>query len=335
VRRVTRAAPLPQRVLRALADGDVHSGEQLAASAGVSRSAIWKAVGALQELGVTITATPHRGYQLAAPLIPLALVSIDAQLAPEWRARRRYGAVAWSLASTNETLLARGAPPPGQFDLQLAEHQSAGRGRRARPWFAPPGGALCLSLAWSFAVLPRELASLSLAAGVCARRALRSLTGAAVKLKWPNDLYANGGKLGGILIELQAESGGPAFVVIGIGINCELGAGITRRVKKSGTMPIDLKALGVNSGDRNRLCAALVTELVQGLLAFENHGLAAFAEEWRAADALAGLVVAVDAPGGRVVGHARGIDADGALCVQGVEGLQRFHSGEVTVRVHS
>ena len=128
---MSRTASLPQRVLRALADAAAHSGEQLAASARVSRSAIWKAVGALQDLGVTITATPHRGYQLSAPLIPLALVSIDAQLAPEWRARRRYGEVAWSLTSTNDTLLARGAPPPGQFDLQLAEHQSAGRGRRA------------------------------------------------------------------------------------------------------------------------------------------------------------------------------------------------------------
>jgi len=335
VQRVTRAASLPQRVLCALADGAVHSGEQLALSARVSRSAIWKAVGALQELGVTIAATPHRGYQLSAPLIPLAMEAIHAQLAPEWRARCRCGEVAWSLASTNDTLLARGAPPPGQFDLQLAEHQSAGRGRRARPWFAPPGGALCLSLAWSFAALPREAASLSLAVGVCARRALTSLTGAAVKLKWPNDLYASGRKLGGILIELQAESGGPAFVVIGIGINCELGAGITQRVQQSGTTPIDLATLGVGSCDRNRLCAALVTELVQGLLAFERQGLAAFADEWRAADALAGLVVAVDAPGGQLVGHARGIDAEGALCVQGIEGLQRFHSGEVTVRAHS
>ena len=325
-------APLVQRVLCALADGAVHSGEQLAARARVSRSAIWKAVGALQELSVTIAATPHRGYQLAVPFVPLAPAQIDAQFTAKVRARRRHAQLAWSLASTNDSLLARGAPPSGEFDLQVAEHQSAGRGRRARPWFAPPGGALCMSLGWSFATLPREAPSLSLAMGVCALRALAPLTAVPLQLKWPNDLYAQGRKLGGILIELQAESTGPAFVVIGIGINCELGASLCRRVLKSGTAPVDLAALGLRHPDRNRLAGALTNELVRGLLEFTDHGLAAFAAEWRAADALAGLVVAVDAPGGRVVGHARGIDAEGALCVQGVAGLQRFNTGEVSVR---
>lgn len=330
---MSRAAPLAQRVLGALADGSVHSGQQLAARTRVSRSAVWKAVGALRGMGVTIDATPHRGYQLAAPFVPLALATIDAQLSSAVRARRRHLDVAWSLVSTNDALLERGAPPSGKFDLQLAEHQSAGRGRRARPWFAPPGGALCLSLGWSFATLPREAPSLSLAAGVCALRALARLAPVPVQLKWPNDLYAQGRKLGGILIELQAESAGPAFVVIGIGINCELGAGLSRRVQKSGTTPVDLATLGLRHVDRNLLAASLASELVQGLLEFTDRGLAAFAPEWRAADALAGLVVDVDAPGGHVVGHARGIDAEGALCVQGVAGLQRFTTGEVTVRV--
>ncbi len=329
---MSRPAPLVQRVLGALADGGVHSGQQLAARARVSRSAVWKAVGALRDMGVTINAAPHRGYQLDSPFMPLAVAPLEAQLPAEVRARRRHLDVAWSLESTNDSLLARGAPPSGEFDLQLAEHQSAGRGRRARPWFAPPGGALCLSLGWSFATLPREAPSLSLAVGVCALRALTAFTTAPVQLKWPNDLYAQGRKLGGILIELQAESAGPAFVVIGIGINCTLGAGLSRRVLKSGTTPVDLAELGLHQVDRNQLAAALISELVRGLLQFTDRGLAAFAAEWRAADALAGLVVDVDAPGGRVVGHARGIDAEGALCVQGVAGLQRFTSGEVSVR---
>jgi BirA family transcriptional regulator, biotin operon repressor / biotin---[acetyl-CoA-carboxylase] ligase len=331
---MSRSAPLAQRVFHALADGAMHSGEQLAVRAHVSRSAIWKAVGALQELGVGIEAAPHRGYRLTAPLVPLLKTQIDAHLAAPLRARLRHADVAWSMASTNDALLAYGAPPCGQFDLQLAEYQSAGRGRRARPWFAPPGGALCLSLGWSFANLPREAPSLSLAMGVCALRALAPLTGMQVQLKWPNDLYASGRKLGGILIELQAESEGPAFVVIGIGINCELGESCSRRIQKSGTLPTDLAALGIVQCDRNRLAAALAIEFVRGLAEFATHGLAAFAPEWRAADALAGLVIDVDAPGGRVVGHARGIDAEGALCVQGVSGLRRFNTGEVTVRAH-
>ena len=332
---MSRAQPLVQRVFCALADGALHSGEQLAARHRVSRSAIWKSVGALQELGVSIEAVRHRGYRLVQPVKPLVAADIVAQLGLPARTRLREAAVEWSLTSTNDTLLARGAPPVGQVDFLAAEFQSAGRGRRARPWLAPPGGALCLSLGWSFASLPREAPSLSLAIGVCALRALAPFLAASVQLKWPNDLQVGGRKLGGILIELSAESGGPAFVVVGIGINCALGTITAQRVRKSGTEPVDLAALVAGGCDRNRLCAGLISQCVQGLLEFEERGLAAFAAEWRAADALSGLVVEVAAPAGAVVGHACGIDADGALCVQGIAGLERFHSGEVSVRARS
>ena len=334
-------ATLVQRVFCALADGAVHSGEQLAAAEGVTRSAVWKAVGALEELGVAIEATPHRGYCLAAPIAPLDAAAISSQLAPGVRARLRHGQVAWSLASTNSALLAPEAHathadlPVGQIDFLAAEYQSAGRGRRARQWFAPPGGALCLSMGWSFAALPKGSAALSLAVGVCALRALATIAPVPVRLKWPNDLLAGAGKLGGILIELRAESAGPAYVVIGIGINCALGTEMRRRVRKTGAEPVDLASLGVVSCDRNALAAALLDEIVRGVLEFERHGLQAFAQDWAAADALAGRVVTVTLPGSEFVGHARGIDADGALCVHGNGAVRRFNSGDVTVRAES
>lgn len=335
------AATLVQRVFNALADGGVHSGEQLAAGQGVTRSAVWKAVGALQELGVTIEATPNRGYRLAAPSVPLEAGQIRAQLAPEVRARQRRGEVVWSLASTNSALLApaahavRGELPAGQFDFLAAEYQSAGRGRSARQWFAPPGGALCLSMGWSFASLPKAASALSLAVGVCALRALAAIAPLPVHLKWPNDLVVGDRKLGGVLMELRAEGAGPAYVVIGIGINCALGAEVTRRVRATGAEPVDLASLGVLPCDRNRLAALLLDHFVRGVLEFEQVGLAAFAADWAAADALAGRVVTVKLAAGEFVGHARGIDADGALCVHGNGALRRFNSGEVSVRAES
>jgi len=326
---------LVQRVFEALADGAVHSGEQLASDQDVSRSAIWKAVGALQELGVEIEAATHRGYRLARPVTPLSAAKIRAQLIPPVRAVLRDAEVAWTLGSTNDALLSRSELPVGRMDLVAAEYQTAGRGRRARPWFAPPGGALCLSLGWSFAALPRGAAALSLAVGVCALRALATLGSVPVGLKWPNDLVARGRKLGGILIELRAESAGPAYIVIGLGINCALGATLVRQVQAAGTEPIDLATLGFGGCDRNRLAAALVEEIVLGVHEFELRGLAPFAPAWKAADALAGQVVRIATHTGEFIGHARGIDVDGALCVQGPSGLQRFNSGEVTVRVQA
>jgi BirA family transcriptional regulator, biotin operon repressor / biotin---[acetyl-CoA-carboxylase] ligase len=331
------SATLVQRVFVALADGAVHSGEQLAAGQRVSRTAIWKAVGALQELGVSIDAAPKRGYRMATPVTPLAAERISAQLPPEVRARLRRGEVAWSLASTNSALLAPAQQDaagllPGQFDFLAAEYQSAGRGRSSRQWFAPPGGALCLSLAWSFAALPKGAAALSLAVGVCALRALASIAPLDVRLKWPNDLLAGERKLGGILIELRAEGGGPAYVVIGIGINCALGARVSSQVREAGAEPVDLASLGVAHCDRNQLAAELLGQIVRGVLEFERAGLAPFAADWAAADALAGRVVTVALADGQFVGHARGIDADGALCVHGNGALRRFNSGEVSVR---
>jgi BirA family biotin operon repressor/biotin-[acetyl-CoA-carboxylase] ligase len=246
--------------------------------------------------------------------------------------RLRSGTCLWATGSTNADLLKGGTAPPGQFDFLTAEYQRAGRGRRSRSWLSPPGGSICLSIGWSFASLPPEAGALGLVIGVCALRALRALGVQGVTLKWPNDLVVDGAKLGGILIELRAESAGPAFIVVGIGVNVALGAALSAAVTATGTRPIDLAQLGIARADRNALAGALIAASVDGLLQFERAGFAAFAEAWRSADALAGKPVLVIADSGPVSGHARGIDANGALCVQTRDGLQRFTSGEVSVR---
>jgi BirA family biotin operon repressor/biotin-[acetyl-CoA-carboxylase] ligase len=324
--------PLVQRVCRALGEGGFHSGQALAARFAVSRSAVWKAVGTLEQLGMQVEAVRGRGYGLEQPLELLEARTINALLPSSVRQQLRTGAVAWSIPSTNAALMAATQPPPGQFDYLLAEHQSAGRGRQARRWFAAPAGAICLSVGYSFAALPKQAGALSLAMGVCALRALRELGPLPLALKWPNDLMANERKLGGILIELRAEAAGPAFVVIGIGLNCALGRLTTTRVRASGTEACDLAGLGISAVPRNRLAAALIREIALGAECFGREGFAPFVAEWRAADALSGRAVSLQGAGGVCVGHARGISADGALCVQTRDGLQQFTSGDVSVR---
>ena len=326
------AAPLIQRVYRLLADQQFHSGAALAAECDVTRSAVWKAIATLRELGLTVHAVSNRGYRLprATPLLDAARIrkALPAPVA----ARLREAGTVWTTGSTNADLLTRADLPPGRFDFLTAEFQSAGRGRRTRHWFAPPGGAICLSLSWSFTRVPAGIGALSLAAGVCALRALKRSGIESVELKWPNDLLAGQAKLGGILAELRADAAGAAFIVIGLGINVTLGAVMLERIKASGTQAIDLAALTTAPPDRNGLIAALVTELVAGLLQFERDGFQSFAAEWRAADALAGKPVQVMLESGSVTGHARGIDLDGALRVQTREGVQRFLTGDTTVR---
>jgi BirA family transcriptional regulator, biotin operon repressor / biotin---[acetyl-CoA-carboxylase] ligase len=328
--------PLIARLFTKLADGQFHSGEALAADLAVSRSAVWKAARALRGLGATVHAVRNRGYRLPEAAEPLNAARISGLLSEVARKRVRQVDTAWTVGSTNTVLLERAHPPVGTSEALLAEVQTAGRGRRGRSWIAPPGGSICLSLSWVFREMPRDLGALGLVVGVCA---LRTLTGSGterLRLKWPNDLLIEERKLGGILIELRAESTGPACVVIGIGLNVALGAAVLELIPPAGGLaPIDLATAGVKSVSRNALAAGLISSFVEGLLEFERDGLKPFVKEWMQVDALRGRAVTVTAPDGPAKGVARGIDLDGALLVETPHGLLRFISGDVSVRAES
>jgi BirA family biotin operon repressor/biotin-[acetyl-CoA-carboxylase] ligase len=329
---VSTSRSLPQQLFVALADGEFHSGEKLAARLGVTRSAIWKAAAALRALGLELRAVTRRGYCLADAVAPLDAEAIRTALPGPLLPALRHGTAHWSIASTNAQLLASATLAPGQFDFCVAEYQTAGRGRRGRSWFAPPGGAVCLSINWAFDPLPAAAGTLSLAIGVCVLRALRSLGHHDARLKWPNDLLSQDGKLAGILIELRSEAGGPAQVVIGIGINLRLGSALQEQVAATGTRAASLQAAGFRLTARNELIAALVRECVAGLRVFERDGFAPFAAAWRESDALLGASVTVNGADGTTQGVARGIDASGALLVETQGDLRRFRSGDVSVR---
>jgi len=321
------------QVFAELADGAFHSGEALAQTLGVSRSAVWKAVASLRTLGSELHAVRNRGYRLAHGSEPLDPEKIGERLSREVRKRVARIDAAWSIESTNTALLARANPVNGTSEVLLAEHQTAGRGRRGRAWLAPPGGAICLSMSWTFGEVPQDLGALGLVIGVCALRALRVHGIDAVTLKWPNDLVIRERKLAGVLIDLRAESSGPACVVIGIGVNLALGAALLARIAESGTAAADLASAVQPVPRRNALAAALVNSCIGGLLEFEQQGLKPFIEEWRAADALRGRAVNVNAAEGVARGVARGIDLRGALMLETPQGVLRFISGDVTVRV--
>jgi BirA family biotin operon repressor/biotin-[acetyl-CoA-carboxylase] ligase len=326
------SSPLVARVFAELSDGQFHSGEDLAKALGVTRSAVWKAANALRDLGTSMEAVRNRGYKLLGASEPLAAAHIREHLSPSVKERLTRLDVAWTTASTNTELVGRPYPAQGRAEVLLAEFQTAGRGRRGRSWLAPPGGAVCLSLSWTFPEVPRDAGSLSLAVGVSVLRALVALNVPDVRLKWPNDILVGDRKLGGILIELRAEAAGPACVVVGIGLNVALGSGLIETIAATGLQATDLVTVTGRSVSRNALAAQLVENNVRGLLLFEQEGLKPFIEQWRSADALRGRPLDVSVGNEVVRGLGRGIDLSGALLVETREGLQKFLSGEVTVR---
>ncbi len=318
-------------LLRLLADGALHSGEELAAALSISRAAVWKRLQQLESWGIACEARPGSGYRLEAPIDLLDAAQIRESLPQAARATLRNLEVHESLESTSDRLLAVTDLPPGRFDACLAEFQSAGRGRRGRHWVAPFASGLCLSVSWSYRDAPGTLGALSLAAGVAALRALGRLGFARLSLKWPNDILCGDAKLGGILIDLRGEAAGPAYVVVGIGINVRLPQAARERLAAEGAEATDLAALG-GVPARNELAAVLIAELAQALVEFGARGLAAFMAEWQAADALAGRAVRVLHGGEPLEGLARGVDGDGALLLEIGGARRRILSGEVSVR---
>ncbi len=180
--------------------------------------------------------------------------------------------------------------------------------------------------------MPQDLGALGLVVGVCILRALRELGVSDLELKWPNDLLVAGRKLGGVLIELRAETAGPACVVIGIGLNVSLGAQLQQKIAETGTAATDLKSAGLTDAPRNRVVAAVLSSCLRGMVEFEREALKPFIEDWRRADALNGKAVNVSGAQGTAKGMARGIDAHGAFLLETPQGVQRFLSGDVSVR---
>jgi len=207
--------------------------------------------------------------------------------------------------------------------LLIAAEQTAGRGRRGRRWHSAPGAGLTFSLARLVRRPARELAALALVAGVATARALRAL-GAPVELKWPNDLVAGGGKLGGILVETRAAGRG-TLAVFGIGINLRGADDLARRLRR----PV----AGLDQfivPDAEALIAGVGTSLMAALDAFEAEGFEPAKAEWEAMHAHAGQRLRVRLADGRsVTGIAAGLADDGALQLQTRAGPRSIRSGHV------
>ncbi len=315
-------------LVRALAAGAVVSGAVLARELGMSRTAVWKQLRRLGEMGVQVLPVRGQGYRLAAPLELLDRQAILDGLPPELAARIGAFQLPFAIDSTNLELLRQ--PASAQLRVCLAEFQWAGRGRRGRSWQSPLGGQIPLSLAYTFAALPADFSALGLAVGVMAASALRRLGAEEIGLKWPNDLHWQGRKLGGVLIEVRGEAGGPCEVVVGVGVNVNLATEALDQVDQPWT---DLsRILGAARPHRNRIAQQLIVDLVRGLDVFVDRGLAPFLADYAARDVLAGRVVRVEQNGQWHEGTALGVDAHGALLVRHQGGIRSYWSGEVSVR---
>jgi len=195
----------------------VISGARIAREIGVSRSAVWRWVERLRELGVKVKGQAATGYFLEKVPDILTADELRRRLKGNLFGKRIHHF--FKTDSTNRVAfeLARVEEPEGT--VVLAEEQTGGRGRAGRVWHSERATGIYVSLLLRPKLAPVQAPLLTMMAGLSAHTAVEAATGLSVDLKWPNDLIIRGKKAGGILTEMHAEPGQIRFVVVGIGLN--------------------------------------------------------------------------------------------------------------------
>ena len=221
--------------------------------------------------------------------------------------------------STNTELRRRARAGRLEPVLLVGERQSAGRGRLGRQWHSAPGDSLTFSLGLPLA--PADWSGLSLAVGVSLAESLHPR----VQLKWPNDLWLQDRKLGGILIETASFGQGEAgrYAVIGMGLNIA-----PRAAQGLSTAPAWLQEL-LPALDAGQALERIAAPLMQAVQAFESLGFAPFQARFNARDALRDRAVTLS---DGQAGTAHGASESGALLVHTAQGMQAVTSSEVSVR---
>jgi BirA family biotin operon repressor/biotin-[acetyl-CoA-carboxylase] ligase len=243
-----------------------------------------------------------------------------------------------TIGSTNDVAMALAERGAAEGTVVIADAQTAGRGRRGRSWFSPPGSGLYVSIVLTpgrASVAPRRAtALLTLTAGLALAEAVAAATGLPPDIKWPNDLLVGHRKLAGILAEASATSRGSSAdlepdrlrVVLGFGINVsqaayppELSARVTSLETELGRVV-----------DRATLCAESLAALARRYQDLMAGRFDAILDEWRRrAPASRGARVRWDTASGPATGVTAGIDDSGALLVQVGDTVERLMAGEV------
>ena len=319
-------------LLNRLADGHFHSGTILAQALNISRSAVWKQLENLSaEFGIEIIAVSGKGYKLVRPLELLSETHIKTALTEEATKLISTLEIYPQIDSTNRYLSERAQTEANSGLVCFAESQTAGKGRRGRQWVSPFGSNIYVSILWRFQNDPASIAGLSLAVGVAVIRALRAFGISDIGLKWPNDIYWQEKKLGGILIEVSGEAGGSCSAVIGLGLNLYLPVKETAAITQPWT---DLEHItGGANYSRNHIASLLLNHLLPVIADFETETLNHYLAEWRNYDVMLNKAVSLYIGNQVIDGIVMGINDNGMLLLKNSDGeIKTFASGEVSFR---
>ena len=210
-------------------------------------------------------------------------------------------------------LAAAGAP---EGTVVTARHQHAGRGRRGRDWWDEPGQSLLCSVLLRPAATPATVPQLSLVAGLAVAEALTAAAGVAARIRWPNDVLVEGGKVCGILAEATTDPSGASPVLMGIGVNLNQ----TQFPEALRARATSLRVATGRAQDGTLVLTAVLEHLASRYATWQRGGFAALRTAWLARSTVPGQAVRL--PDGRVA-EAVDVADDGVLLARAADGSVR------------
>ncbi|MBI2707732.1 MAG: biotin--[acetyl-CoA-carboxylase] ligase [Proteobacteria bacterium] len=301
----------------------VHTGTDIAVTLGISRTAVWKVIQRLKKYSIDVR-SQHQGYQLNFPLLLLDTKRIEDLIENPKVTLEIFE----TIPSTSDYL--RDKPSVKNLCFCLAEHMSKGRGRLGRSWAAPFGRNIYLSFSYMFNKDISEISGLSLVIGILVVKALDSLyPGLKPLLKWPNDIYIDHKKGGGILIDIIGEAHGSCKAIIGVAVNVNMKGVDLKGVDQPWT---SLEHALTIKQDRNIVVAQIMQSILKGIDVFLEKGMEPFLLEWPRYDVLEGKKISINTSGDVTTGIARGINKHGYLLLELPSGnIESFACGDTSL----
>lgn len=311
------------QILTLLAQGQFLSGQHMAEKLSVSRAYIWKLIQQLQELGLSVESVTRKGYRLSQSI----------SLLDEAEISKTSGFDCQLLLTTDSTNTRLKNDNFGHEKLIIAEHQSAGRGRRGRQWLSPLASNLYWSLGWKTALPIQQLGGLSLVIGLAICHALSSFGLEGIELKWPNDIRYQGKKIGGILIEFSGDATGDLHIIIGVGLNVTMTREAGQQIDQEWISLASIaEQQGIELPSRQQLLCEILNSKKQSLSQFETKGFQSFIQQWETVDEAFSKKVTIMQTKQNLHGIGAGVDETGAFLLQTGKGIIPIYAGEVSLR---
>lgn len=310
------------------ADGQPLSGQQLADTLAISRTAIWKHMNQLKEEGYVIETIRKKGYILKEVPDIIDVAKIKAALETT-----SFGQVIHyeeQLASTQPVAHQLAQQGAQEGTIVICEQQTAGKGRMLRPWVSEKGKGIWMSVILRPDVPTYKAPQFTLVAAVAVAKAIEDVVDVRPEIKWPNDLLINGYKCTGILTEMQAEPDRVNALIMGIGINVNHAAeDFPEELRPIAT---SLKMITNKEIDRATLIARILFYLEQYSAAYVADGFTHIKKEWENYSCTLGNRIRVTTLREQFVGQAIEISEEGILSVRLDDGeVKRVYSADITL----